>query len=92
MRIKHDNLSWIVGHLSGVRFDECGSEHMLHCVAIVGLKATESVFAPSGVELVVDNHFEFHHSSSHDDCTFNARLVSTTRKDQFADGSDNLSV
>ena len=39
----------------------------------------------------VDNMCDFQNSSSHNDCTFDARLVSKTRKDQQANVADFLS-
>ena len=38
--------------------------------------------------VIVDNKCEFQHSSSHDESTFDARLVNKTRKDQRTNCSE----
>ena len=56
------------------------TDRKLHLIRTEGLKA--SVFVcTSNCSVIVNNRCEFQHSSSHADCTFNARLVSKKRKD-----------
>ena len=90
--IKSDYWSGIafLSHSRGMRVSECREEQMLHLIRTVGLKACCISMYTVQCRVIVDSEWEFQHSSSHD-CTFDARIVSQTRKDKQTNCSSMLS-